>query len=417
MKTIIMTFLIISVKNYYHDFFNYFCELYYELIKEVNILENREKFNNFLNYLLKIQYEDQTFKNIEMNILTSLTYDENFINEDLKYLSTSAKYPNLEELKINILSYAKKKNPLPILEAFISIDKQNFDIGKLAHLEIINDFINTFAEETNCLISRQEYESKKIEEYLNQIRNKSIKNEEGKCTLDILFDKFCESYEQITNTDPLSINKSQPVMNILNDDKIKDKKTPINKLYSHLIKIQNEFLNKIIEDYINKKNELNEDIIIKNSIEQIQKEIPIQLATKGDIFSFNVSNNIILSFEELFSFYSFKNIFNEKNEKIDYSKYSQIKFKLKMIEKELVNIILTGKKKFSDKQITYKFYLDPYEIEEKTKKFEKFSELYGREEIIENEKKELLKSTENLEKIILPNLEILIFYLIKETKY
>ena len=404
-------------ENYYHDFFNYFCELYYELIKEVNILENREKFNNFLNYLLKIQYEDQTFKNIEMNILTSLTYDENFINEDLKYLSTSAKYPNLEELKINILSYTKNRKPLPILEAFISIDKQNFDIGKLAHLEIINDFINTFAEETNCLISRQEYESKKIEEYLNQIRNKSIKNEEGKCTLDILFDKFCESYEQITNTDPLSINKSQPVMNILNDDKIKDKKTPINKLYSHLIKIQNEFLNKIIEDYINKKNELNEDIIIKNSIEQIQKEIPIQLATKGDIFSFNVSNNIILSFEELFSFYSFKNIFNEKNEKIDYSKYSQIKFKLKMIEKELVNIILTGKKKFSDKQITYKFYLDPYEIEEKTKKFEKFSELYGREEIIENEKKELLKSTENLEKIILPNLEILIFYLIKETKY
>ena len=61
--------------------------------------------------------------------------------------------------------------------------------------------------------------------------------------------------------------------------------------------------------------------------------------------------------------------------------------------------------------------MDPYEIEEKTKNFEKFTELYGREEITPNEKIDLSKSTEDLKKIILPNLEILIFYLIKETKY
>ena len=404
-------------ENSYHDFMNYFCELYYEHIKSVNILEQKEKFNNFLKDLLKIQYEDQTFKNIEMNILTTLTYGPNFTNKDMRYLLTAAKYPNLEELKINIESYTQKKRALPILEAFIKIDKENSDIGKLAHLEIINDFINSFSEETSNLISRQTYESEKIEYYLNEIRNKSIKDEDGKSPMDIQFNKFCESYEEITNTQPLSITSAQPVMNILNDDKIQDKKTPINKLYCHLIDIQNEFLNKIIDDYNNNKNELKEDIIIKNAIEQIKKEIPIQLATKGDIFSFNVSNNIILSFEELFSFYSFKNIFNEKNDKIDYSNYSKIKFKLKMIEKELVNIILTGKKKFSEKQLTYKFYLDPYEIEEKTKNFQKFSELYGREEITQNEKIELSKSTEDLKKIILPNLEILIFYLIKETKY
>ncbi len=40
-----------------------------------------------------------------------------------------------------------------------------------------------------------------------------------------------------------------------------------------------------------------------------------------------------------------------------------------MIEKELLNRVLTGRKVFSKKQITYKFYLDPYEIEEKTKKY------------------------------------------------
>ena len=36
---------------------------------------------------------------------------------------------------------------------------------------------------------------------------------------------------------------------ILNDDKIKGKETPINKLYSHLIDIQNEFINELIAGY------------------------------------------------------------------------------------------------------------------------------------------------------------------------
>jgi hypothetical protein len=89
-----------------------------------------------------------------------------------------------------------------------------------------------------------------------------------------------------------------------------------------------------------------------------------------------------------------------------------------MIEKDLVNIILTGKKLFSKEQITYKFYSDPYEIEEKTKYFEKFTEIYERKELNDKEKNDLSKSLDdNLKKIILPNLEILIFYLIKENKY
>ena len=235
--------------------------------------------------------------------------------------------------------------------------------------------------------------------------------------MEIQFEKSCESYEQIAICNPLRITNKQAVKNILNDDKIPKKETSINRLYSDLIEIQNEFLQKIINDYNSNKDKLKEDIIIKNAIEQIKKEIPIQLATKADIFSFDVSNNIILSFEELFSFCSLKNIFNEKDDSIDYSKYSEIKYKLNMNEKELINIILTGKKLFSKKQITYKFYLDPFEVEEKTKIFQKFTQIYGQESITEEEKCELLNSIEALKKIILSNLEILIFYLIKENKY
>ena len=406
----------------YNDFMSYSCDTLFNLLKNKDCLKEKDLLINEISNLLKqleekykTDPENQVFNNIEMNILTSFTYDKEFKNPNLKYLLTAAQYPTIDQLK-NAISLYKKK-PLPILNAFISLDTKNSDIGKLSHIEIINDFINSFAEENSNLISRQSSENDTIEYYLSEFRKNTALDENGKSLLDIQFEKFCNSYEEIANSLPLKITGDQPVKHILNDDKIKGKETPINKLYSHLIDIQNQFLNKIIDDYNSKKNEAQENIIIKNAIEQIQKEKPIQLCTKADIFSFNVSNNIILSFDELFSFYSLKNIFNDKNDKIDYSKYSDIKFKLNMIEKELVNIILTGRKLFSQKQITYKFYLDPYQVEEKTKKFEKFTELYDRENLSDEEKAELKRQIPNIKKIILPNLEILIFYLIQENKY
>ena len=413
----------ITSKNInYNNFMTYAFDTLFKTLKNYDCILDRNKITNEIKDLLKRlelrnnkEKDELIFNNIETNILTSLTYEKDFLNSNLKYLLTAAQYPDIPKLMHSMAIY--KKKPLPILSAFISLDTKNSDIEKLSHIEIINDFINSFAEENSNLITRQSYENDTIKMYLTEARKNSNLGEDEKSLLDIQFEKFCDSYEEITNVSPLKITEDQPVKYILNDDKIKGKETPINLLYKHLIEIQNQFLNRIIEEYENKKNEIKEDIIIKNAIEQIKKEKPIQLCTKADIFSFNVSNNIILSFEELFSFYSLKNIFNDKNDKIDYSKYSDVKFKLSMIEKELINIILTGKKLFSQKQITYKFYLDPYKVEERTKKFDKFTELYDREELTEEDKSELLKQINNVKKIILPNLEILIFYLIQENKY
>ena len=405
----------LTTKNIkYHDFMNYFCESYAELLQNEDCLKNKKRYYDFFNNLLTREYTDQKFNNIEINILTSMTFEPRFKNESLKYLLTAAQYPDINKLKNAITLY--KKKPLSILKAFINLDKNRENIDKLLHIETINNFINAFSEENSNLISRQNEEDN-IELYLNEIRRRSILDENGQSPLDIQFEAFCKSYQYVTNVMPLEINRNQPVKNILNDNKIKGKETVINKVYCHLIDIQNEFLNEIINNYSKNKDISKDQIIIKNAIEQIQKEIPVQLATKADIFSFNVHDDIIQSFEELFYFYSLKNIFNENDNKIDYSKYSEVKFKLNMIEKDLINIILTGKKLFSKEQITYKFYSDPYEIEEKTKNFEKFTELYEREDLSDKEKNDLSTSVENLKKIILPNLEILIFYLIKENKY
>jgi hypothetical protein len=363
---------------------------------------------------LKIKNTDETLKNIETNILTKLVIDEEnnvtenyrFLDINLKYLLTVAKYPDIDELKKAVLSCPKKS--LPILRSFINWEKK-YDINKLLYIEKINNFINAFSEENKNLISRQKIEEDHIEKYL--ISNEH--SEQDNSSLKDKFKEFCEAYDEITIVSPYIMSMSQPVKTILNDQY---QKTPIYLLYCHLIKTQNDFLQKVISEFKSNNNN-NEDILIKNAIEQIQKKIIIQNATKADIFEFNVKNNIILSFEELFSFYSNKDIFNKSNNEINYSNYSNIKFKLSKIEKELINIILTGKKLFSDEQITYKFYLDPYKIEEKTIKFKKFTDLYDREDLTDDEKNEIASGIDSLKRIILPNLEILINYLLKQNNY
>ena len=412
---------IISKNINYNYFLSYYSDTLFKLLKTKDCIREKDTIIDELSKLLKqlgekyiSESENLIFKNIEMNTLTSLTYENHFTNGNLKYLLTAAQYPDLEKLYKAINLYDKK--PLSILNAFISLNAKNSEVEKLSHIETINQFINTFAKENWYLISRQSSETYSIDYYLKEYRKNNYPEEEGQSILDIQFENFCQSYEKITNTFPFKITKDSPVKYILNDDKIKGKETPINKLYSYLIDIQNEYMNELIAEYY-KKGKLKKNIIIENSIEQIQIEKPIQLCSKNDIFSFKILNNDIKSFDELFSFYSFRNIFNGKDDKIDYSKYSEIKFELNMIESELENIILTGKKLFSKKQITYKFYLDPFEVEEKTKKFEKFTELYGRDNLTDEEKEELKKQVPSLKRIILPNLEILIFYLIQENNY
>ena len=409
-----------QIENYFiqkrinfDEFMNYFCDDYCSLLKTVDCVKKKEVYFNYINnnnIIERICKEDQTFKNIETNILTTLAFDPNFKNGNLKYLLTATKYPNFDELKNYIKEFSlHKKKSFPILYAFISNEKNNKEINKLSYIETLNDFINTFSETNWNLISRQKSENDEIGNYLNRTGC-----EYAKSPIEMKFDEFAKAYNEITHVAPFNITSDHPVKIILNDEKYR---SSIYRIYENLIEIQNKLLYEVIQQYDKMESKEMEDY--RNIISQIEQKIPIQLATKSDIFSFEIKNNNILSFEELFSFYTLKHIFNEKDDKIDYSKYSNIEFKLNMIEKELLNIILTGKKMFSKKQITYKFYLDE-KFEVITKQLNKFTKLYDFEEISEEDKIILSKQIEddmNLKKIFLQNLEILINYLIKENKY
>ena len=55
-------------------------------------------------------------------------------------------------------------------------------------------------------------------------------------------------------------------------------------------------------------------------------------------------------------------------------------------------------------------------MEEKTKIFEKFFDIYKNESLTQNDKNYLTSVTKEMEKFFLPNFEILIFYLMKENR-
>ncbi len=233
-------------------YFNMFSDYYINFLQKNDYIKKKSLLKEFIESTLKIKNIDESFKNIETNILTKLFISEennekknsNKFDINLKYLLTATKYPDIDELK-KALSLQKTKS-LPILRTFISWEK-NSDLYKLLYIEKINNFINAFAEENQNLISRQKIEEDKIEKYLKKEENSVQEN----TSLNDKFKEFCEAYDEITNIPPYNMSMSQPVKTILND---KHQKTQIYLFYCHLIEIQNDFLMKVINQFNSNKN-------------------------------------------------------------------------------------------------------------------------------------------------------------------
>jgi hypothetical protein len=163
------------------NFFDLFLDYYIYFLQNNDFIKKKKLFKKFIKNILKNNNKDEIFKNIETNILTKLVIDEEnivkenyrFLDINLKYLLTVAKYPDIDELKKAVLSCPKKS--LPILRSFINWEKK-YDINKLLYIEKINNFINAFSEENKNLISRQKIEEDKIEKYLKTMNIQIKKN-------------------------------------------------------------------------------------------------------------------------------------------------------------------------------------------------------------------------------------------------
>ena len=176
-----------------YNFYNMFIDEYIEFLKRNDYIKKKELFKDFIQRILNIKSADESFKNIETNILTKLIIineennaeeNSNFLDINLKYLLTATKYPDIDELK-----EASKKESLPILKTFTSWEKKD-EINKLLYIEKINNFINTFSEENYNLISRQKIEEDRIEKYL-------INNEHSDQENSSLINKFQEFFVKL----------------------------------------------------------------------------------------------------------------------------------------------------------------------------------------------------------------------------
>ena len=172
--------------------------------------------------------------------------------------------------------------------------------------------------------------------------------------------------------------------------------------YYKFTEYQNSFLNAILLNI--EKSEL------KYFKKQINNLIVPQNATNLEVVNLNISNELVNSFYELISFYSYRNCF-DKNGKIIYNNYRDIKYEIQKIELELGRILLPGKRKFSKEQKFIIYSFEDYS-ENHLNAISIFIENFPQIKLVKEKKislKEIIKANSDYETII-TNLYTIIFY-------
>ena len=81
-----------------------------------DFIKKKKLYKDFSKSILKIENIEETFKNIETNILSkfvineenNVTENSKFLDINLKFLLTTTKYPHINELKKAVLSCINK---------------------------------------------------------------------------------------------------------------------------------------------------------------------------------------------------------------------------------------------------------------------------------------------------------------------
>ena len=187
---------------------------------------------------------------------------------------------------------------------------------------------------------------------------------------------------------PLDMNIDNNLSYFLVDRGDEDGGIFLASAYEHLIEWQDKIINIIIEKNKN-------DGILNYYIPQLEKEIPIQNATKNDIIY--IDEKIYDSLEKLIMECSMRDIFNEKG-KIEYKNYFGNIYDYEYIEMELAKLILQGKKKFKTNDIKFVVYKYEEFRGDNSSIFIAFNEKYPKKELSENEinsLNDLLKDNNN----------------------
>ena len=292
-------------------------------------------------------------------------------------------------------------------------------------LNNINKFANLLLNIYSYKISRDDAKIRKLTDELqfimnnyNEIYNSSINDKNAFINKYInpfiqswnqIKDKLLEYNGRIIGDRPLEISINNPVSNFLVDDGDKYGGLFLASAYENMIEWQNQFIDVIIS-----KN--NRSGILNNYIYQLEKEINIQDATEDEIV--NINDNTYDTLYDLILSSSMRNIFEDKNDKINYRNYNDIIYNYDLIEEELGKIILPGLKRFKKGKIKFiTFLYEGFRGGNSTILVE-YNNKYKKRELTEKERNciDVLKANKNnrVYNDIFSSLQILMNEVIKE---
>ena len=348
-----------------------------------------------------LQIEDITIKPILQE--TSDIY--NLPKEDFPLIQYfyATSYPNYEKFYKQLTSIPNFKNQYPVIDNYLNASEDEHSKLFLENFELINPFVNYAIDKYSNKISRED--AKKI------IIKEELGNDDQ---MKYLFNNFKKGWEKIykdiSNYDchgklqPKNITEDDCLAYCLNDNSEDDYGKYIASAYNDIIIYQNNFLKPLIDINAN-----NEYLYIYSN--QIQKEIIVQRASKKEIVSFSINNNLYKSFNNLIYSFWYRNCFKENGE-VYYLNYKDTKFDLLSIEIELSKILLPEKRLFSNEQ-TQNFIIYAFDGFNKNMNIisdykEKIKEI----KVLSNEEKTNLSNIiEKIDyKLIMFNLQSLLLY-------
>eukprot|EP00833_Pecoramyces_ruminatium_P010934 jgi/Orpsp1_1/1184966/evm.model.c7180000091747.1 len=315
-------------------------ELRCDRIINNTLLNFTDYYKTYVNHNQEIlEIKDDTIKSIlqEISDITSLSPK---IYPLISYFNAT-NYPNPEKFYEEFMSMSNLVEQYPVITNYMNACENEENIKFLENFHLINPFIVYMLERYNNKISRKEAKEKKIKD--------EIKNDNK---MRVLFNNFKKGwkniYKRLSNYDchgrfpPKNITENDCLAYCLNDNLEDGYGKYIATAYKDFITYQNEFLKPLV------KTNLKYDYLYPYS-NHIEKAIIVQKASKNEIVSLDIQNDIFESFKDLIFTFSYRNYIKE-NGTINFLNYKENKYDFYSIEVELSKILLPEKRLFLNEQ-------------------------------------------------------------------
>ena len=334
--------------------------------KELKTNDEREQFEGEIDQLLEEsykEYEEYSKTYLELN-KEALSLDQHNMkslmleNNDIKTYDEEnypfykfflmSTYPSKENMINELKKIIQFEQKYPLLSLYVNdLDDRMY---LLKNLPEFNEFENFMIDNYSYKISREEASNRLLKDediYKNNPQKFMEKLDRFKEIWSGL-KPYATKYGCRDEMPPIDLDENKSIAYFLNDNGEIGKGMYIAAAYQTFIELQNSFLDKVIEP-------LRQNGILHHYVKNMEKTIDVQKAKNNEVLNFDKADE---SFMEIIYENSKRNIFRDNNQ-VNYMNYKQFIYDFDSIEKNLGEIILSGKMKFNGhenlKFVTYSF--------------------------------------------------------------